>query len=116
MMEQIETATISIGNGDGNKEEMRMSLPRPKESTPGPWVTEHPDNPRQTFIRIRAQHDNPGEPDPIVAVIPSNSHDAERVALIPQMIELLKEVAVLNDFATAQRAQALLGKLTNPGQ
>lgn len=116
MIEQIETATISIGNGDGNKEESCMSLFRPKESTPGPWVTERPDNPRQLFIRIRAKHDNPGEPDPIVAVVPGNQHDAERIALIPQMVELLKEIAVLNDFATARRAQGLLDKLTNPGQ
>ena len=116
MMEQIETATISIGNGDGDQKEMRMSLPRPKESTPGPWVTEHSDSPRQTFIRIRAKQDKPGELDPIVAVVPVNSHDAERIAMIPQMIELIKEIAVLNDFATSRRAQALLDKLTNPGQ
>ena len=116
MMEQIETATISIGNGDGNKEEMRMSLSRPKESTPGPWVAEHSESPREMFIRIRAKQDKPGELDPIVAVVPVNSHDAERIAMIPQMIELIKEIAVLNDFATARRAQALLDKLTNPGQ
>tara|TARA_R110002020_G_C16072828_1_gene756386 strand:- start:111 stop:461 length:351 start_codon:yes stop_codon:yes gene_type:complete len=116
MMEQIETATITIGNDDGDTKEVRMSLPLPKESTPGPWVAEHPENARQTFIRIRAQQDVAGVPDPIVAVIPVNSHDAERIALIPQMVELMKEIAVLNDFATARRAQGLLDKLTNPGE
>ena len=113
-METIETATIFISNDDEMTEDIYMTLPKPQESTKGNWYIDLPETTLKSTIRIKATTTQDGWPDPIIAVVPYNLHDAERIALLPDMIDLVREVATQDNLAMSYKAKQLLSKLTNP--
>lgn len=113
-MENAHPDTITVWSDDTNPQDKPMKLKSPKHTTQGPWKVQASERPMESIVRVRAPSPSPGEPDLIVAVVPVNMHDAERIALVPEMVQLIREVSDSGDFKTARQAKVLLAKLTNP--